>query len=161
MSQFEYVGNELETFAHATNWKTYLRDVMSPWIAGDVLEVGAGIGATMQALRRGAERSWTCLEPDPQMAADLRHSLSAEARRTDVVTGTVADLPAGSTFDAILYVDVLEHIEHDRAELERAASRLRPGGAVLVMSPAHQFLYSPFDKRIGHFRRYNAAQLRE
>ena len=160
MSQFEYVGNELETFAHATNWKRYLRDLMSPSIAGDVLEVGAGIGATMHALRTGAEGSWTCLEPDVAMAGDLRRSLSGESRRTGVVTGTLADLPSEARFDAIMYVDVLEHIEDDRAEVARAAARLRPGGALLVMSPAHQFLYSPFDKRIGHFRRYNAAQLR-
>ena len=160
MSEFQYAGNELETFAHATNWKAYLRHAMAPYIAGDVLEVGAGIGATMQALRDGRERSWTCLEPDPAMAEELRRLTAGRERRTAVITGTVADLPATPSFDTILYVDVLEHIEDDAGELRQSALRLRPGGHLIVMSPAHQFLYSAFDKRIGHFRRYNASQLR-
>jgi hypothetical protein len=49
----------------------------------------------------------------------------------------------------------LEHIENDRAELQEASSRLSAGGRLIVLSPAFNFLYSPFDKSIGHFRRYN------
>jgi len=63
-------------------------------------------------------------------------------------------------FDTILYIDVVEHIEKDREELKRAASHLRPGGHLIVLSPAHQRLFSPFDAAIGHFRRYNRAMLR-
>ncbi len=66
---------------------------------------------------------------------------------------------AGQQFDTIIYIDVLEHIEDDRAELERAAALLRPGGHVIILSPAHQNLYTPFDKAIGHFRRYNRSML--
>ena len=159
MPEIPYGGSELETFAHAVNWKRYLRDLMAPHLTGDVLEVGAGIGTTMKALRTGGERSWTCLEPDPAMAAQLARETAAEDRRTGLVTGTLDDLK-DATFDTIIYVDVLEHIEDDRGELQRAARRLRPGGRLLVMSPAHQFLFSPFDAQIGHFRRYSAAALR-
>ena len=159
MPEIPYGGSELETFAHAVNWKRYLRDLMAPHLTGDVLEVGAGIGTTMKALRTGAERSWTCLEPDAAMAAQLARETAGGDRRTEVVTGTLDDLH-DRRFDAIIYVDVLEHIEDDRGELQRAARRLRPGGRLLVMSPAHQFLFSPFDAQIGHFRRYSAAALR-
>lgn len=160
MNQFQYAGKELEVFAHAVNWKAYLRDAMGPFIAGDVLEVGAGIGATMRALRHGGEHSWTCLEPDPAMAGELRRQTAAETRQTAVVTGTIADFAPDARFDTILYVDVLEHIEDDAGEVRGAAARLRAGGHLIVMSPAHQFLYSPFDAEIGHCRRYNAAGLR-
>jgi len=56
-------------------------------------------------------------------------------------------------------VDVLEHIEDDRGELSRAAAHLRPGGRLVVLSPAHQSLFSPFDAAIGHFRRYDRPML--
>jgi hypothetical protein len=62
-------------------------------------------------------------------------------------------------FDTILYLDVLEHIEDDSAELVCAASNLNPGGHLIVLSPAHQFLFSPFDSAIGHFRRYSKTSL--
>lgn len=55
------------------------------------------------------------------------------------------DLPPGELFDTLLYIDVLEHIPDDGAELARAAERLRPGGRVIVLSPVHQWLYSEFD----------------
>src|SRR5262249_17710975 len=53
-----------------------------------------------------------------------------------------------------------EHIEDDRTELLSAADRVRPDGHVIVLAPAHQWLYSPFDKAIGHIRRYTLSQLR-
>ena len=42
----------------------------------------------------------------------------------------------------------------------RATAHLQPGGHLVVLSPAHQFLYTPFDRAIGHFRRYSRASLR-
>jgi len=62
--------------------------------------------------------------------------------------------PRGPRFDTILYVDVLEHIEKDYAEVALSARRLKPGGHLIALSPAHCWLYSPFDQAIGHFRRY-------
>jgi hypothetical protein len=56
-------------------------------------------------------------------------------------------------------MDVLEHIADDRAELEMAADRLRPGGHLIVLAPAHQWLFAPFDAAIGHFRRYTKGTL--
>jgi SAM-dependent methyltransferase len=75
------------------------------------------------------------------------------------VAGTLADLPPDDRFDAIAYVDVLEHIADDAAELERAAAHLVPGGRLVVVAPAHPWLYSPFDAAIGHHRRYTTRSL--
>ena len=72
--------------------------------------------------------------------------------------GTLQSL-TGQLFDTIIYIDVLEHIENDSEELNRAASHLRPGGHLIVLSPAHQRLFSPFDAAIGHFRRYDRKML--
>jgi hypothetical protein len=77
----------------------------------------------------------------------------------DIRQGTVADLPATERFDTIVYLDVLEHIEDDRAEVGAAAARLAPGGRLVVLAPAFQQLYSEFDRAIGHYRRYTAATL--
>jgi hypothetical protein len=70
------------------------------------------------------------------------------------------DLEPAQHFDTVLYIDVLEHIQDDGRELNRAALHLNPGGSLIVLVPAHQSLFTPFDRFIGHFRRYNAASLR-
>ena len=53
----------------------------------------------------------------------------------------------------------LEHIEDDRAELAVAQRHLRPGGHLVVIAPAHQWLFSEFDTAVGHFRRYSRGSL--
>lgn len=159
----DYVGDELTLFAAATNWKAYLRSALRTHIAGDVAEVGAGLGATSKALAdiEGVTR-WTCIEPDPAMARQLAVEMIAAARAypVDCHAGTLSDLPDEQRFDTILYIDVLEHIDDDRAEIVRAFARLRPGGRIVVLCPAWQFLFSPFDKAVGHFRRHTKTSLR-
>ena len=78
----------------------------------------------------------------------------------EVRCGAIADIDAAERFDCILYVDVLEHIEDDRRELERASGHLAPGGSIVIVAPAHGWLYTPFDRAIGHFRRYSRTSLR-
>lgn len=161
METYSYVGRELELFQHAVRWKAYCGRVLRPFIVGDVLEVGAGLGATSRFLCDGRQSSWTCLEPDPALHGQLEAGLRARPlpSPTRVVLGTVASLAPEEGFDTILYVDVLEHIEDDRAELVQGAASLRPSGHLMVLAPAHQWLYSPFDQAIGHFRRCSRQSL--
>jgi SAM-dependent methyltransferase len=158
---YSYQGSELDLFQHAVNWKRYYARRLQPFITGDVLEVGAGIGATSRFLCNGSLRSWTCLEPDAALATRLTAGLESAPLPVpaSVVRGTLADLPAERRFDTILYIDVLEHIEDDRDELRHSAGRLRPGGRIVVLAPAHGWLFSRFDRAIGHHRRYSAAML--
>ena len=161
MSEFKYVGSELDLFAVARNWKDYWSRQIRPYLKGDILEVGAGIGSNTQLLDSGGAGRWVCLEPDAELSGQLVKNLAETAprRQYEAVCGTLESL-IGQQFDTIIYIDVLEHIEHDREELERAASHLRPGGHLIVLSPAHQRLFSPFDAAIGHFRRYDRPMLR-
>lgn len=159
MSTLSYPGSELDAFAQARNWKTYVRRHLREYLHGDVLEVGAGIGAGTRALYDGTQHRWVCLEPDPQLGRRIpREGLLSAC---EVRIGTLADVPAGESFDFILYFDTLEHIPDDRGELERAAAHLKIGGALAVLAPAHPWLFSPFDHAIGHLRRYTRSSLRE
>ena len=119
------------------------------------------MGANSRALCSIKHVRWVCLEPDPAMAGSLTRDVGAGLlpRSCEVLAGTVGDLAPAECFDTILYADVLEHIEDDRRELSEAARHLAPGGALIVLSPAHQFLFSSFDAAIGHFRRYDRRTL--
>jgi SAM-dependent methyltransferase len=160
MSEFKYVGSELDLFAAVWNWKEYWSGQIRPFLSGDILEVGAGIGSNTRFLDHGGAGRWVCLEPDPELHGQLiKNFRQTEPRRAyEAVCGTLESV-GGQQFDTIIYIDVLEHIEQDGEELNRAASHLRPGGHLIVLSPAHQRLFSPFDAAIGHFRRYNRRML--
>lgn len=159
MGDFHYVGSELDLFAEARNWKAYWSRRIGSFLSGDVLEVGAGIGSNTELMCRQTDGRWVCLEPDPAMASQLEESVRGNSRLR-AVCGTVQGLPGRESFDTIVYIDVLEHIEDDAAEMREAARRLRPEGRIVVLSPAHSWLFTPFDESIGHFRRYNRASLK-
>lgn len=159
MAEFKYAGNELGVFAHAVNWKAYWARALRPFMAGAVLEVGAGIGVNSALLVPLHSGSWTCLEPDRALLEDARSRLERAGLAPELVCGTLASLDPARTFDTIVYLDVLEHIEHDRAEMELAAARLSPGGRIVVLAPAHQQLFTEFDRAVGHFRRYDKRSL--
>jgi SAM-dependent methyltransferase len=163
LTDFKYVGNELDLFAAVHNWKSYWSRRIRPFVTGDVLEVGAGIGSNTSFLDSGGNGRWVCLEPDVRLVAQLAKNLEEtnSGRIHEAIAGTVQSLDSDWKFDTIIYIDVLEHIEGDREELESAASRLRVGGRIIVLSPAHQWLFTPFDTAIGHFRRYNRPMLRK
>lgn len=160
---YQYVGSELTLFKHVHNWKKYFASQLAPFVRGDVLEVGAGNGGTTPAVFTPSCASWMCLEPDCTLARELTEAVSnlrdREGRAPRIRVGFVADLESDETYDSILYIDTLEHVEHDAQELATAARHLRPGGTIAVMSPAHQWLYTPFDRAIGHYRRYSLASL--
>lgn len=162
MMSLDYVGSELELFAHAANWKAYVARHLSPFIAGRVLEVGAGIGSNITRLTNPYVQDWLALEPDRKLAGEITKRLTQRtlSHNCRVLVGTIDQVPPQDQFDTILYIDVLEHIEDDRVEVAKAARLLTPDGRVIVLAPAHQFLYSPFDCSIGHFRRYNLASLK-
>ena len=161
-SESAYLGGELDLFALAVNWKTYVKQEIADYLTGDVLEVGAGIGGTTVALHDGTARRWVCLEPDANLALRLqtRMSETGKAATADIIAGSICAFAVTPCFDCILYIDVLEHIEDDRGQMESAAQLVRPGGHIVVLSPAHQWLFSNFDRRIGHLRRYTKASLR-
>jgi SAM-dependent methyltransferase len=161
MTSNAYVGQELNLFAHATNWKRYWSSKIRPFLTGDVLEVGAGMGSNTALLKSQNCSSWTCLEPDPALVATMRDNIAASPGLTDchVECGTTQTLPAHAQFDAVIYIDVLEHIQDDLGELAQASRLLRKNGKICVLSPAHSWLFTPFDRAIGHYRRYNKRTL--
>lgn len=160
MNEQKYCGEELELFAAVLNWKRYWSQAIREYVSGDVLEVGAGTGSNTEFMSLGSAGRWVCLEPDQSLLDQLRLKLGPAASRYETICGTVRTIDRAWQFDTIIYIDVLEHIEDDRGELKLAAAHLRPGGRTIVLSPAHQWLFTPFDAAIGHFRRYDRSMLR-
>jgi len=152
-----YPGSELEIFAEATNWKNYYSQKLHPYISGDVLEVGSGLGTNTEFLQKYCEDgTWYCCEPDSELLARSNKVKGCKYLNT-ALGGISQDLK----FDTIIYIDVLEHIKNSRDEIELVTRRLRPRGKLIILVPAHERLFNSFDSAIGHYRRYSKLRLRE
>jgi 2-polyprenyl-3-methyl-5-hydroxy-6-metoxy-1,4-benzoquinol methylase len=159
-SNNNYIGNELELFKNATNWKKYFCSIIAEYIHGDVLEVGAGIGINTNYLVNNSKiSSITCIEPDPTLCLQIKKNhKETNITASEIINGTIEN--TNKTFDTIIYIDVLEHIENSENEIEIITRKLNKGGNLIILVPAFNFLYSEFDKKIGHYRRYGKKLLR-
>lgn len=160
-SGYRYGGGELELFSDAVRWKNYWNEKLSRYFTGSVLEVGAGLGTNVPFLWNSNVVSWLCLEPDGRYLAEIEKRIHAGTlpKQCNAFQGTTQDLPAAERFDTIAYLDVLEHIEDDLEELRYAAHHLNTQGRLIVLAPAHGWLFSEFDRAVGHYRRYAASSL--
>lgn len=159
----DYIGNELELFKYAHNWKNYYSKHFKKLLVNNVLEVGAGIGETTKFLCDGTQKKWLCVEPDDKLTNIIKEKKANGylPQNIQIITGTLNSISSEEKYDAILYIDVIEHIENDAEELIKASELLAPNGSLIILVPAHNYLYSPFDKAIGHYRRYNKKMLQK
>jgi SAM-dependent methyltransferase len=148
---------EFRALAEARNYRRALIGAFRPWLRGNVLEVGAGIGQlTMELLQVNGVEHVVALEPNEQFVRHIPDNLP----RLQAAGGTAFSLRSSLLWDAIVSVNVLEHIEADELELGRYAELLRPRkGSLCLFVPARPELYAPIDKAFGHFRRYTKPEL--
>ncbi len=156
-----HLHEALSVFREAVNWKAYWSKAIAPYVGTRVLEAGAGVGAnTALFLNSQPDRKWFCMEPDLELVEHLKRSRDSQGK-PNLIASTVEAFSKTAKFDSIMYIDVLEHIKDDEGELRRASELLAPGGRLIVLSPAYAFLYSEFDRAIGHYRRYSSGALNE
>ena len=126
-----------------------------PKYASRVLDVGCGTGTMLTYLARYGEAEG--IDMDAEAIQYCRERGLAR------VTQAKADrLPfAEDTFELVTALDVIEHIDDDRAALNEALRVLRPGGSLLISVPAYRFLWGRQDDINLHKRRYVASEVRE
>ena len=149
---------EFSALSEAKNYRAALIKEFAPVLTGNVLEVGAGIGQITEVVRRqpGVEKVMG-VEPDGAFLEHFRKRLPDVA----LIQGTADALHPDSQWNAIICVNVLEHIEADERELKTYRTLLaHTGGHLCLFVPARPEIYAPIDKDFGHFRRYTRAELR-
>jgi 2-polyprenyl-3-methyl-5-hydroxy-6-metoxy-1,4-benzoquinol methylase len=129
----------------------------APWpsTARRLLDLGCGSGYMLEQLERAGFK---------MIGADMHIGglrLAAERSTAPLICGRVEDLSLADPVDAVALLDVIEHAADDGALLRQAATLVRRGGLLLVTVPALRQLWSEFDVKGGHKRRYHARELRQ
>lgn len=123
------------------------------------MEIGAGTGFVMRALRRAM--------PDARLCASDIHveGLRFAAERldgsVDLLQMDARQIPFREEFDVVCMFDVLEHIQDDEAILKELSLVVKPGGGIIVTVPQHMFLWGLFDESVFHKRRYGVHELEQ
>jgi SAM-dependent methyltransferase len=121
-----------------------------------ILEIGCGVGALATKLAELGD--YVGLEPD-EASFELARARLDGSRAAEIRNARFEDLDQSERFDLVCAFEVLEHMENDVAELTAWTSRVAPNGLLMVSVPAYQRRFSAYDEYVGHYRRYEPAQL--
>ncbi len=121
---------------------------------GRLLDLGCGTGGVL----RDAAPDRACLGVDASMVG-LQVCRRKGFER--LVCADLAHIPfRPGDFDAVLALDVIEHLDDDVKFLREASRLCAPGAPLIVAVPAYTLLWSQHDETFQHRRRYSARQLR-
>jgi 2-polyprenyl-3-methyl-5-hydroxy-6-metoxy-1,4-benzoquinol methylase len=150
------LASVLDALQPADNYADWIYDLCEPHLGTEVLEIGAGHGELTERLVRG--RFVTATDLSKRCVEELQARYAGMAN-VDVRQADIAALDDDRRYDSVVLINVLEHIPDDLAALQDLRALLKPGGRLIVFSPAFEGLYSDFDHKIGHYRRYRRSQL--
>ncbi len=136
--------------------------MIKPHLGKDILEIGAGAGRITQLLLQDdfCRNRVVVNEPSNHFYELLKGRIGTS--QAILSQGETSELLRHypCAFDSIFSVHVLEHVEDDRGFIEDCLAMLKPGGKLIILVPALQWLYSDLDRKIGHYRRYNKKMVR-
>src|SRR6266540_4183221 len=147
----------LEDLTAARRYRRYLFSQLAPYLGQNVLEVGAGLG-DFSAQLVDRERL-VVSDSDPVCLRALEERFSGRPG-VEVVSGEPAELKVEPPVDTVVAINLLERLADDAAALRGMAETVVPGGNLLVLVAGYPQLAGPFDRALGHVRRYTPDGLR-
>jgi SAM-dependent methyltransferase len=155
------IAEELEALRRAQRFCDWMFSQFSDHVRDSVAEVGAGIGTFSERILAGGAERLLLIEPEESCAKALERQFGSDAR-VALARETLPGAPTlrAGEFDLVVCQNVLEHVADDAGGIEAMAEGLAPGGRLALVVPAGERLFGPLDDAYGHWRRYEAEELR-
>lgn len=147
----------------AKNYHDWIYSSVKPFCGRRILEIGGGTGSIMERFIFDSDIDlYVTTEIDYSLFKYLTQMYKFE--HVKVIYGNILDdgfkYPEDLRPDTVLMINVLEHIEDDLHALKRIKNILLPDGRLVLYVPWGQWLYSKYDRDLGHYRRYTRKSLR-
>lgn len=136
---------------------------VKPFLNGNILEVGSGIGTYSKKIAKDYGGSQIILSDIDNEYVEKLNNIYAS---NPAVKTIQLDLNKPVDFekidkkiDSVIALNVLEHVENDINALNNIYNLLEPNGKLILLVPAHKFLFNCIDNFLDHFRRYTKKEL--
>jgi SAM-dependent methyltransferase len=145
------------------NYNKWIFDNISPFVGDRVMDVGAGLGNFIPFL--STRDLVLAIDTLDIFLNNLNKEYSSYAniliRKCDVQEDAVVSLGRECAIDTVICNNVLEHVENDLKALNNIRKILDSNGKLIIIVPAFKFLYSNWDRSVGHFRRYTHSEIKD
>lgn len=144
------------------NLRKLIKDYLSNFekLETEILDLGCGTGhLTLDLLKEGYKVS--AVDISKELIDFTLKSINEEGYSIDARVMNIHNLDwfGAQRFDAVICLDVLEHVKDDNSALKNINYILKSNGLLICSVPALMFLYGKRDSEIGHFRRYDKIDL--
>lgn len=161
----DYGGKDLEVMALAAGYHRWILETFRPHFGVHAAEVGAGTGSFSELLLEEKFESLALIEPSKRTFEQLkervtRWNMDGKIMLYNATYEQVAREVSPEP-DSVIYVNVLEHIENDEAEIDLVYRSLPKHGRLFIFVPALRWLFGSLDAQVGHFRRYKKGEIEE
>jgi SAM-dependent methyltransferase len=159
------LDDNLAVIGKMTNYCRWIFDIMSPYLGAHVLEAGCGNGNLSSLItEHPTVKRYVGIELAAERCSFVRNALKPrEGQSIEILNmdleGPGLECLASDPFDTIVCLNVLEHIQDDQRLLMTFHEILEPGGRVLLLAPAFQWLFGSIDEAVQHCRRYSRGEL--
>ena len=153
----------LDALEQAPKFNLWMYESVKPWLGSRVAELGVGRGNLSKHIRQHDHVLLTDYRTDylEELRARWQHHPHLEIGKLDMTHRGDFDQLGTFAPDSVVFLNVLEHIEDDRAVLRALFETVPENCRVVVLVPFNPKLYSEFDRALGHFRRYDTGELEE
>jgi len=162
LENIQYITSDLEDLRGLTNYHSWIYQEIHPFLGLKLAEVGAGLGTFTKVLIdnhfSSCSASIVVYEPAQNLFSELKVMLEGQypdlipSKRIIAFNAAFSSSPR--EHDTIILINVLEHIENDADFIQEAREALISSGRLILFVPALPWLYSEFDREVGHHRRY-------
>jgi glycosyltransferase involved in cell wall biosynthesis len=151
----------LDALEQAPEFNRWMYDSIRPHLGRRLVELGSGKGNLSKLLKGHGELLVTDYRSDylDHLRERWGHLVHVRIARLDLCSGNDFQAVADFNPDTVVCLNVLEHIEDDRAVLQNLRRVLPEGACLIFLVPFNPALTSEFDRQIGHFRRYKDGEL--
>lgn len=158
------MAENLKAVGSMLRYRKWIFETIAPYLGKEILEAGCGNGnLSSMILTKPDILRFTGVDHDALLCDQLRHSLMNLSSEWSVIHSALESPEFAQLeekpYDTIVCLNVLEHIQDDVAMLKTFNRLLKPGGRLILLVPAFQWLYGTIDAAIHHYRRYGQKDI--
>lgn len=145
----KYNGWELQSFDNAEKFRKYQLEIIRKYIRNKkILDVGSGSGGLIKYYQMET-KNISIFEPSKNLYNKIKKKF-----KNSKINYFNNKNKIKQKYDSILYMDVIEHIEDYENEINFILKKINKKGFLIINVPAFNFLYTDFDKSVGHIKRF-------
>ena len=157
------IEEDIELLSEAIKYHGLIWKKIEPFTGGRILEIGSGRGNFACQLQK--KEFFILSDYNSGFISRLREKLGNITNKeimyldAEDISSDEIEYLRTKRIDTIICVHVIEHIYDDIICVKNLSRALNPGGKIIIIGPAYNFLFSSLDREYGHYRRYNSKSM--